>query len=93
MQSGVGVRGGVEEKGRGEYEITHQPVTEGRNQLHIRAKGINIQESPFNVTVVSPVDWFRAPIQGLNNPWGVVFNHVGEMFIHCRLCLFLILMG
>ena len=90
VQSEVGMRGGVEEKGRGEYEITYQPVTEGRSQLHIRIEGTNIQGSPFNVKVVSPVEWFRAPIQtlkGIKNPWGVAFNRVGEMVVTTADCV------
>ena len=77
-------------KGRGEYEITYQPVTEGRNQLHIKVEGITIQVSPFNVMVVSPVDCFRAPIQtfkGIKSPWGVAFNHVEEMVITTADCV------
>ena len=67
VQSGVGVRGGVEEKGIEGSSTSHRR----KNQLHIRAEGINIQGSPFNVTVVSPVEWFRAPIQifkGIKSP-------------------------
>ena len=84
MLTGARVRGGVKERGRGQYEISYQPVTKGRNLLHIRVGGLNIQGSPFDVRVMSPVEGLGVPIQtfgGFGNPWGVAFNHTGEMVI------------
>ena len=86
MLTGARVRGEVKERGRGQYEISYQPVTKGRNLLHVRVCGLNIQGSPFDVRVVSPVEGLGVPIQtfGFRNPWGVAFNHVGEMVISAK---------
>ena len=46
------VRGGVMEVECGQYEIIYQPVTKGRNLLHIRVGGLNIQGSPFGKSAI-----------------------------------------
>ena len=82
--TGPRVRGEVKERGRGQYEISYQPVTKGRNMLHIRVYGLNIRGSPFDVKVVSPVEGLGVPIQtfgGFRTPQGVAFNRAGEMVI------------
>ena len=86
MLTGARVRGEVTERGRGQYEISYQPVTKGRNLLQVRICGLNIRGSPFDVKVVSPVEGLGVPIQtfGFGNPWGVAFNHVGEMVISAK---------
>jgi DNA-binding beta-propeller fold protein YncE len=86
MLAGARVRGVVEEKGRGQYEISYQPVTKGRCQLCVRVEGVNIQGSPFDVRVVAPVVFPIAPIQTFSvipSPWGVAFNRRGEMVVSC----------
>ena len=84
MLTGARVRGEVTERGRGEYEVSYQPVTKGRNLLHVRVCGLNIRGSPFDVKVVSPVEGIGVPIQtfgGFGEIRGVAFNNVGEMVI------------
>ena len=84
MLTGARVRGEVSESGRSQYEISYQPVTKGRNMLHIRVDGLNIRESPFDVKVVSPVKDLGVPIQtfgGFGDLWGVAFNCVGEIVV------------
>ena len=84
MLTGARVRGEVKERGRGQYEISYQPVTKGRSLLHIRVCGLNIRGSPFDVRVASPMEGLGVPIQtfgGFGNPRGVAFNHAGEMVI------------
>ena len=84
MLTGARVRGEVKERGRGQYEISYQPVTKGRNLLHIRICGLKIRGSPFDVKVVSPVENLGVPIQtfgGFEATWGVAFNHAGEIVI------------
>ena len=44
MLTGARVRGEVKEVGRGQYEMSYQPVTKGRNLLHVRVGGLNIRE-------------------------------------------------
>ena len=84
MLTGARVRGEMTERGRGQYEISYQPVTKGRNLLHVRVCGLNIRGSPFDVRVESPMEGLGVPIQtfgGFGNPRGVAFNHAGEMVI------------
>jgi DNA-binding beta-propeller fold protein YncE len=88
MLTGSRVRGVVEEKGRGQYEISYQPVTKGRCQLCVRVEGVNIQGSPFDVRVVAPMEFPIAPIQTFGDiptPSGVAFNRRGEMVVSCGL--------
>jgi tripartite motif-containing protein 2/3/tripartite motif-containing protein 71 len=84
MLTGAKVRGRVEDKGRGQYEISYQPVTKGRNLLHIRVEGESIQGSPCDVRVTSPFQYYGAPIQTFNvtgSPCGVTFNRAGELIV------------
>jgi tripartite motif-containing protein 2/3/tripartite motif-containing protein 71 len=84
MLTGARVRGVVEDKGRGLYEISYQPVTKGRCQLHVSVEGLNIQGSPFDVRVVAPLGIPNAPIQTFSDiagPWGVAFNRRGEIIV------------
>jgi DNA-binding beta-propeller fold protein YncE len=84
MLTGARVRGVVEEKGRGLYEISYQPVTKGRCQLHVRVDGLNIQGSPFDVRVFAPLEIPNVPIQIFCDivwPCGVAFNRQGEIVV------------
>ena len=87
--TGARVRGGVKEVEHIQYEMSYQPVTKGRNLLHIRVGGLNIRGSPFDVEVVSPFRYSGVPIQtfGFVNPWGVAFNHVGEIVVSAGYCV------
>ena len=80
---GARVRGIVKDKGLGQYEISYQPVTKGRCLLHVRVEGLNIQGSPFEVRVAAPLLHFPAQstIDGIQRPWGVTFNHGGEIIV------------
>ena len=87
MLTGARVRGEVKERGRGQYEISYQPVTKGRNQLHVRVGGLNIQGSPFDVRVVSPVEDFGIPIctfGSFEKPRGVAFDCAGKIIISAK---------
>ena len=88
--TGARVRGGVKQRGSGQYEISYQPVTKGRNLLHIRVGGLNIRGSPFDVRVVLPVEGLGVPIQtfgGFEGPWGVAFNRAGEIVVSAVDCV------
>ena len=63
MLTGARVRSEVKERGKGQYEISYQPVTKGRNLLHIRVYGLNIRGSPFDVRVLSPEEVLGVPIK------------------------------
>ena len=89
MLTGARVRGGVKEVEHGQYEMICQPVTKGRNLLHIRVGGLNIRGSPFDVKVVSPFQYSGVPIQTFDfvNPWGVAFNRAGEIVVSAGDCV------
>ena len=69
-------------KGSGnQYEISYQPTSRGRHQLHIKVEGENIKGSPFPVTVIKKLD---TPINTINKvllPQGVAINKTGEVLI------------
>ena len=74
-----------------QYEISYQPTSRGRHQLHIKVEGEHIKGSPFIVTVKLPVKKLGTPVRvidGLNSPWGVAVNQRGEIIVvesngHC----------
>ena len=83
--------GSVKKTGDSQYEISYQPASRGRYQLHIEVEGDHIKGSPFPVTVKLPVQKLGTPIKivsGVNYPWGVAVNQRGEVIIsegrgHC----------
>ena len=72
-------------------EISYQPPSQRRHQLHIKVEGEHIKGSPFPVTVKLPVQKLGAPfktIGGFNRPFGVAVNQKGEIMVvdgsgHC----------
>ena len=81
----------VKKTGDSQYEISYQPASRGRHQLHIKVEGDHIKGSPFPVTVKLPVKKLGTPIKtisGVNRPWGVSVNQkngviVSESGGHC----------
>ena len=68
----------------GKYEISYQPTSRGRYQLHVKAEGEHIKGSPFTVTVKASVQKLGTPIRiinGVKQPWGVVVNQQGEAVV------------
>ena len=85
----------VEKKGPSQYEISYQPTTKGRHQLHIKAEGQPITGSPFSIAAKSSVERLGLPIltiEGLAHPWGVAVNQRGEVMVTektgCRVSVF-----
>jgi tripartite motif-containing protein 2/3/tripartite motif-containing protein 71 len=74
-----------------QYEISYQPTSRGRHQLHIKVEGKHIKGSPFLVTVKLPIKKLGTPIKtisGLKGPWGVTLNQRMEIVVvesggHC----------
>ena len=67
-----------------QYEISYQPTSRGRHQLHIKVEGEHIKGSPFTVTVKLPVKKLGTPVRvidGLNYPCGVAINQRGEIIV------------
>ena len=73
---------GVKKSHRNQYEISYQPTSRGRHQLHVKVEGKHIKGSPFTVTVTKTI------ITGLKEPWDVAVNQEGEILVverygHC----------
>ena len=74
-----------------QYEISYQPTSRGRHQLHIKVEGEHIKGSPFPVVVKLPVQKLGTPIKtinGVKGPWGVAVSKrcniiVAERGGHC----------
>ena len=67
-----------------QFEISYQPTSRGRHQLHIKVKGEHIKGSPFSVAVKLPVKELGnavRSIKGVNQPWGVAVNHRGKVVV------------
>ena len=81
--TGATVRGSVERKELNLYEISYQPTTKGRHQLHIKVDEQHIRGSPFSVAVKLPVMKLGAPIQTIDGvrPFGVTVNQRGEVVV------------
>ena len=77
--------------GDSRYEISYQPASRGRHQLHIKVEGDHIKGSPFPVTVKLPVQKLGTQVKtigGVNRPWRVTVSQKGEMIVsdghrHC----------
>ena len=64
-----------------QYEISYQPTSRGRHQLHIKAEGEHIKGSPFPVIVMEKLGTPIKTIGGLNQPWGVAVNKRGNIIV------------
>ena len=62
-------------------EISYQPTSRGRHQLHIKMEGEPIKGSPFPVTVIRKLGTPIKTISGVMGPWGVAFNQKGDAII------------
>ena len=74
----------VKKTGDSRYEISYQPASRGRHQLHIKVEGDHIKGSPFPVTVKLPVKKLGTPVKtivGVKGPWGVAINQRGEVIV------------
>ena len=67
-----------------QFEISYQPTSRGRHQLHIKVEGEHIKGSPFPVTVKLPIKKLGTPVRvidGVKGPWGVAVNQRGEIIV------------
>ena len=64
-----------------QYEISYQPTSQGRYQLHIKVEDEHIKGSPFPVTVIRKVSASRKPIEGMDRPRGVAINKCGGIVV------------
>ena len=81
----------VDDKGKGQYEISYKPAVKGRHQLLIKVAGQHVRGSPFSIAVRSPVEKLGTPIRtytGVDGPWGVAVTQQGNLVVtegagHC----------
>ena len=74
----------VKKTGASQYEISYQPTSRGRHQLHIKVEGEHIKGSPFPVIVNLPIQklvTLLKTICGLKSPWRVAFNKRGDIIV------------
>ena len=74
----------MKERGASQYEVSYQPASQGRHQLHIKVEDEHIKGSPFPITVKLPVQKLGTPIKtinGVQRPWGVAINQRGEVIV------------
>ena len=82
--TGTTVRGNVERRGQGKYEIIYHFKIKGKHQLHIKVKGQHVRGSPFTIVAKSPVKELGTPlltIGEMKRPWGVAVNMRGEVVV------------
>ncbi|XP_064384473.1 E3 ubiquitin-protein ligase TRIM71-like [Halichondria panicea] len=74
----------VKERGKGEYEISYQPIVGGASELIVRVGGEEVAGSPFPVAVKTPIDKLGTVIKTINDlkrPYGVALNQAGEIIV------------
>ena len=74
----------VNERGKGEYEISYQPTVGGASELIVKVGGEEVAGSPFPVAVKTPIDKLGTVIKTINDlktPYGVALNQAGEIIV------------
>ena len=87
LRDGSVVKCTVDQSGPGEYNIEYTPTVRGRHELTVSVDGLQVEDSPFSVSVsISPTQLGK-PVKawtGLSLPWGVTVNSEGEVIV-CEL--------
>lgn len=74
----------VVELGPGKYQVSYTPLSVGSHVLSVQIGGREIQRSPFEMQVLSSLDFtgqVLRRIQGFSEPWGVAVNGSGEVIV------------
>ena len=71
----------VQKNESGRYEISYQPTSRGRHQLHIKEEDEHIIGSPFSVIVLNKLSTPTNIISGVAAPQGIAFNENGDIFV------------
>ena len=67
-----------------QYEVSYTAISQGQHKLHVRLNDIEINGSPFTMTVYPDPTQLTNPVRvvtGLKGPYGIAFNSRGEMII------------
>ena len=65
-------------------EVSYTAISRGQHKLHVRLNDIEINGSPFTMTVYSDPTQLAHPVRvvtGLKGPYGIAFNNRGEMIV------------
>ena len=80
-----------------QYEVSYTAVRRGQHKLHIQVNGIEINGSPFTITMYPDPTQLGSPVRvatDLSGPYGIAFNSHGKMAVtECRVNRFLCLMS
>ena len=66
------------------YEVSYTAISRGQHKLHVRLNDIEINGSPFTMTVYPDPTQLAHPVRvvtGLNSPYGIAFSSRGEMIV------------
>ena len=66
------------------YEVSYTAISRGQHKLHVQLNDIEINGSPFTMTVYPDPTQLAHPVRvvtGLNKPYGIAFNSRGEMIV------------
>ena len=66
------------------YEVSYTAISRGQHKLHVRLDDIEINGSPFTMTVYPDPTQLAHPVRvvtGLNYPYGIAFNSREEMIV------------
>ena len=66
------------------YEVSYTAISRGQHKLHVQLSDIEINGSPFTVSVYPDPNQLTHPVRvvtGLNFPYGIAFNSRGEMIV------------
>ena len=66
------------------YEVSYTAISRGQHKLHVRLNDIEINDSPFTMTVYPDPTQLAHPVTvvtGLSDPYGIAFNSRGEMIV------------
>ena len=67
-----------------QYEVLYTAISRGQHKLHVRLNDIEINGSPFTMTVYPDPTQLAHPVRvvtGLNRPYGIAVNSRGEMIV------------
>ena len=75
------IKGKLVPLSQGHVKVILTPERRGQQQLNVKVNGAHIKNSPFNVTVYMPPQFFSRPvatISGLNRPSSLVYSQVED---------------
>ena len=75
------VKGSVKKREGNRYDISYQPTTRGRHQLHIKVEGQHIRGSPFAVVALGKSGTPIRTIKDVKSPRGITFNKSGQIIV------------